>query len=57
MVDVLAQSSDVDLLVQSAATLGSFACGVEAGLKAVVDSGVVHHLVNTLTNDNNKVGG
>ena len=29
----------------------------EAGLKAVVDSGVVHHLINILTNENHKVGG
>ncbi|XP_043693417.1 armadillo repeat-containing protein 8-like isoform X2 [Telopea speciosissima] len=50
-----AADSDVPLLVQSAATIGSFACGIDAGVKAVLDSGAVPHLFRTLSNPDAKV--
>ncbi|XP_043692489.1 armadillo repeat-containing protein 8-like [Telopea speciosissima] len=50
-----AAESDVSLLVQSAAAIGSFACGVDAGVKAVLDSGAFPHLFRTLHNPDAKV--
>jgi hypothetical protein len=41
--------------VQSAAALGSFACGFEAGVQAVLDAGVFPHLLRLLTNTDEKV--
>ncbi|CAN6454236.1 unnamed protein product [Victoria cruziana] len=48
-------SSDAPLLVQSAATIGSFTCGVDAGVTAVLDSGAVPLLIRTLSNPDQKV--
>ncbi|KAL0791719.1 hypothetical protein Bca101_007965 [Brassica carinata] len=42
------------VLVQSAAALGSFSCGFEAGVQAVLDAGVFPHLLRLLTNPNEK---
>ncbi|KAK4780091.1 hypothetical protein SAY87_016197 [Trapa incisa] len=44
-----------DLLVQSAATLGSFACGVDAGVRAVLDAGALPYLVRLLSSSDEKV--
>lgn len=44
-----------NILVQSAAALGSFACGFEPGVQAVLDSGVFPHLLRLLTNPDEKV--
>ncbi|VYS48758.1 unnamed protein product [Arabidopsis thaliana] len=56
---VLADADDSDecnnILVQSAAALGSFACGFEAGVQAVLDAGVFPHLLRLLTNTDEKV--
>jgi type II secretory pathway component PulF len=41
--------------VQSAAAVGSFACGIDVGVKAVLDSGVLPHLLKMLQNGNSKV--
>jgi hypothetical protein len=43
------------LLYQSAAALGSFACGIDAGVRAVLDSGVLPHLLKMLQNGDSKV--
>ncbi|XP_024984932.1 armadillo repeat-containing protein 8 isoform X3 [Cynara cardunculus var. scolymus] len=50
-----ASSSADCLLVQCAATIGSFACGVDAGVKAVLDTGAFPHLINLLSHPNEKV--
>ncbi|EFJ20780.1 hypothetical protein SELMODRAFT_418097 [Selaginella moellendorffii] len=55
VVEILASDTDIPLLVQSAAAVGSFACGTDAGVKAVLDSGVLPHLLRMLSNGNNKV--
>ncbi|XP_042512264.1 armadillo repeat-containing protein 8-like [Macadamia integrifolia] len=57
VVGILADTaeSDVSLLVQSAAAIGSFACGVDVGVKAVLDSGAFPHLFRTLSNPDAKV--
>ncbi|KAK4275229.1 hypothetical protein QN277_018346 [Acacia crassicarpa] len=47
--------SGVNLIVQSAAVLGSFACGVEAGVRAVLDSGVLPRLFSLLSVTDDKV--
>ncbi|XP_056169177.1 uncharacterized protein LOC115678060 isoform X1 [Syzygium oleosum] len=44
-----------DLLVQSAAALGSFACGVDAGVQAVVDAGALPRLRRLLSSPDEKV--
>ncbi|XP_010545586.1 PREDICTED: armadillo repeat-containing protein 8 [Tarenaya hassleriana] len=44
-----------NILVQSAAALGSFACGFEAGVQAVLDAGAFPHLLRLLTNPDEKV--
>ncbi|KAJ9540391.1 hypothetical protein OSB04_026897 [Centaurea solstitialis] len=49
-----ASSSADCLLVQCAATIGSFACGVDAGVKAVLDTGAFPHLINLLSHPNEK---
>eukprot|EP00249_Psilotum_nudum_P017937 c26559_g1_i2 orf=648-2606(+) len=55
VVEILASDTETPLLVQSAATVGSFACGIEAGVKAVLDSGVLPHLLRMLSNGDSKV--
>lgn len=44
-----------DLLVQSAAALGSFACGFDAGVRVVLDSGAFPNLIALLSFPNDKV--
>ncbi|KAI4340538.1 hypothetical protein MLD38_025364 [Melastoma candidum] len=44
-----------NLLIQSAAALGSFACGLEAGVQAVVDAGALPHLLRLLSSSDGKV--
>ncbi|KAF3972312.1 hypothetical protein CMV_004171 [Castanea mollissima] len=47
--------AQADLLVQSAAALGSFACGFDAGVRAVLDSGAFANLVALLSFPDDKV--
>lgn len=54
VVEILASDTETPLLVQSAAAVGSFACGIEAGVKAVLDSGVLPHLLKMLSNRDSK---
>ncbi|KAH7405374.1 hypothetical protein KP509_15G068000 [Ceratopteris richardii] len=54
VVEILASDAEIPLLVQSAAAVGSFACGNEAGVKAVLDSGVLPHLLKMLSFGDNK---
>ncbi|TYH53951.1 hypothetical protein ES332_D09G135500v1 [Gossypium tomentosum] len=44
-----------NFLVQSAAALGSFACGFDAGVQAVLDAGAFPNLLRLLANPNEKV--
>ena len=44
-----------DLLVLSAAALGSFACGFDAGVRVVLDSGALPNLIALLSFPNDKV--
>ncbi|ONI13843.1 hypothetical protein PRUPE_4G249300 [Prunus persica] len=46
---------DSNLLVQSAAALGSFACGFDAGVRAVLDAGVFPNLFLLLSHPDDKV--
>ncbi|KAK7301832.1 hypothetical protein RJT34_12708 [Clitoria ternatea] len=48
-------NSTPDLVVQSAAALGSFACGVDAGVRAVLDAGAFPHLIRLLSAPDEKV--
>ncbi|XP_027332043.1 armadillo repeat-containing protein 8-like [Abrus precatorius] len=48
-------ASGSNLIVQSAAALGSFACGVDAGVRAVLDAGVFPHLIRLLSAPDDKV--
>ncbi|XP_020227625.1 armadillo repeat-containing protein 8 [Cajanus cajan] len=50
-----ASASGSSLIVQSAAALGSFACGVDAGVRAVLDAGAYSHLIRLLSAADNKV--
>ncbi|XP_022637501.1 armadillo repeat-containing protein 8 isoform X2 [Vigna radiata var. radiata] len=43
------------LVVQSAAALGSFACGVDAGVRAILDAGAFPHLIRLLSAADDKV--
>ncbi|KAK7289705.1 hypothetical protein RIF29_03560 [Crotalaria pallida] len=47
--------SDFNLIVQSVAALGSFACGVDAGVSAVLEAGAFPHLIGLLSSSNDKV--
>lgn len=47
--------AQADLLVQSAAALGSFACGFDAGVRAVLDSGAFSNLIALLSFPDDKV--
>ncbi|PRQ32947.1 hypothetical protein RchiOBHm_Chr5g0052041 [Rosa chinensis] len=46
---------DCNLLVQSAAALGSFACGFDAGVRAVLDAGACPNLLLLLSHPDDKV--
>ncbi|KAK8595916.1 hypothetical protein V6N13_000592 [Hibiscus sabdariffa] len=48
-------SNTSNILVQSAAALGSFACGFDAGVQAVLDAGAFPNLLRLLANPNEKV--
>ncbi|WOH15194.1 hypothetical protein DCAR_0934731 [Daucus carota subsp. sativus] len=49
-------SGDVhSILIQSCAVLGSFACGVDAGVKAVLEAGAFSHLMILISHRNDKV--
>lgn len=51
-----AEVAEVDsLLVQSAAAIGSFACRVDAGVKAVLDAGAFPSLLRLISHRNEKV--
>lgn len=50
-----ASDSDSDLLIQAAAVLGSFSCGVEAGVEAVLSAGALPHLLRLLSSPDEKV--
>ncbi|KAL8483542.1 hypothetical protein ACS0TY_026286 [Phlomoides rotata] len=43
------------VLIQSAAAIGSFACGLDAGVKAVLDAGAFPILLNLISHLNEKV--
>ncbi|XP_071706361.1 uncharacterized protein [Rutidosis leptorrhynchoides] len=57
VVSILSSSSisSDSVLVQCAATVGSFACGLDSGVKAVLDAGAFPHLINLLSHSNDKV--
>jgi hypothetical protein len=55
VVEILSTDTEVPLLVQSAAAVGSFACGTEAGVQAVLDSGVLPQLLKMLSYGDTKV--
>ncbi|KAL8129342.1 hypothetical protein V2J09_018497 [Rumex salicifolius] len=46
---------DSSLILQSAATIGSFACGVDAGVRAVLNSGAISLLLQLLSHSNDKI--
>lgn len=52
---ILSSTSDPNILVQSAAVLGSFACGVDAGVSAVLDAGAFPGLLRLLADPDPKV--
>lgn len=52
---ILSSTSDPNILVQSAAVLGSFACGVDAGVSAVLDAGALPRLLRLLADPDPKV--
>lgn len=51
----VAGGGDAALIVQAVAAIGSFACGVEDGVRAVLDAGAVPHLTRILSHPNEKV--
>ncbi|KAH9302010.1 hypothetical protein KI387_013593 [Taxus chinensis] len=55
VVEILANETDAALLVESAVSVGSFARDVDAGVKALLENGVLPHLVRILRNSDNKV--
>ncbi|DBA77394.1 TPA: hypothetical protein ACH3X2_000908 [Trebouxia sp. C0005] len=55
VVELLQENADAFLLVQSAATVGSFAYGLEDGFRAVVASGGVQHLLHAVSSQDNTV--
>lgn len=55
VVEILASESEIPLLVQSAAAVGSFAYGIELGAKTVLDSGALPHLLRMLCNEDDQV--
>ncbi|XP_072972787.1 uncharacterized protein [Typha angustifolia] len=56
IVSLLASSpASAAVVVQAAAAVGSFACGVEDGVRAVLDAGAVPHLMRLLSHPDEKV--
>lgn len=48
-------ANTTDLVIQSAATLGSFSCGLEMGAEAVIESGAVADLTKLLGNPDGRL--
>ncbi|KAG0465787.1 hypothetical protein HPP92_019951 [Vanilla planifolia] len=48
-------AAEAPVIVQAAAAIGSFACGVEDGTRAVVEAGAVPHLIQILSHPDEKV--
>ncbi|KAJ0982324.1 hypothetical protein J5N97_010579 [Dioscorea zingiberensis] len=55
IVSALGSARDPAIIVQAAAAIGSFACGVEDGVRAVIDADAVPRLFNVLSHANDKV--
>ncbi|KAA8549751.1 hypothetical protein F0562_001231 [Nyssa sinensis] len=62
VLSILSSAASVDrdgdsnsILVQSAAVIGSFACGIDAGVKAVLDAGAFPLLSSLISHPNDKV--
>ncbi|CAM8889219.1 unnamed protein product [Rhodiola kirilowii] len=55
LASALEDGSDLSLIVQSAAAVGSFACGFDAGVKAVLDAGAFPVLERLLAHPDAKV--
>ncbi|KAL4198347.1 hypothetical protein AMTRI_Chr03g45410 [Amborella trichopoda] len=53
--EMLESGSESVVLVQAIATLGSFGCGLDAGVEAIVKSGALPYLFSTLANPDEKV--
>ncbi|RRT40387.1 hypothetical protein B296_00039144 [Ensete ventricosum] len=51
----ISRGGDAAVIVQAAAAIGSFACGVEDGVRAVLDAGAVPHLTSILSHHDEKV--
>lgn len=57
-VSIVDKNSDYynnNIIIQSAAALGSFACGFDAGVRAVLDAGALPYLIRLLSNSDEKV--
>ncbi|KAI0516420.1 hypothetical protein KFK09_009095 [Dendrobium nobile] len=52
---VASDGGDSAIIVQAAAVIGSFSCGVEDGVRAVVEAGAVPHLIRILSYPDEKV--
>ena len=55
VVELLQESADAHLIVQSAAAVGSFAYGLEDGFRAVLASGGVQHLLQAVSSQDDSV--
>lgn len=55
VVELLQESADAHLLIQSAAAVGSFAYGLEDGFRAVVASGGVQYLLQAISSQDDTV--
>lgn len=55
VVELLQDSADAHLLIQSAAAVGSFAYGLEDGFRAVIASGGVQHLLKAISSQDSTV--
>ena len=55
VVELLQESADAHLLVQSAAAVGSFAYGLEDGFRAVLASGGVQQLIHAVSSPDESV--
>ncbi|GAB4835222.1 hypothetical protein Ancab_000131 [Ancistrocladus abbreviatus] len=53
--ELYASSSSSHIIIQSAAVIGSFACGVDAGVKAVLDAGAFSILFKLIPHSDDKV--
>ena len=55
VIELLQENTDANLLIQSAATVGSFAYGLEDGVRAVVASGGVQQLLQAILSPDDAV--